>query len=161
MTSSKKCKKCEETKAIIDFYEHPNMADGHLNICKECTKKRVGKHRTNNIERIREYDRTRGKEKERMASAAIVSNRWRKRDSRIMAAHNKVSRAIRSGLLEKKPCIICGATKSYAHHESYNNPLDVVWYCQVHHKDRHKAMALAGIDPLLLIDEENSLSKDD
>ena len=65
MTSSKKCKKCEETKAIIDFYEHPKMADGHLNICKECTKKRVGKHRTNNIERIREYDRTRGKEKER------------------------------------------------------------------------------------------------
>ena len=54
MTSSKKCKKCEETKAIIDFYEHPKMADGHLNICKECTKKRVGKHRTNNIERIRE-----------------------------------------------------------------------------------------------------------
>lgn len=156
MTSSKICRKCEETKAIIDFYEHPKMADGHLNICKECTKKRVGEHRTKNIEQIREYDRTRGKEKERMATSAIISKRWAKRDSRIMSAHSKVSRAIRSGLLEKKSCVICGTTKSYAHHESYNRPLDVVWYCQVHHKARHKEMALAGIDPLLLIDEENN-----
>ena len=109
-----------------------------------------------NIEQIREYDRTRGKEKERMATSAIISKRWAKRDSRIMSAHSKVSRAIRSGLLEKKSCVICGTTKSYAHHESYNRPLDVVWYCQVHHKARHKEITLAGIDPLLLIDEENN-----
>lgn len=156
MTSSKKCRKCEKTKAISDFYKHTMMADGHLNICKECTKKRVGKHRLEHVERIREYDRTRGKEKERMASASIISQRWRKRDSRITAAHNKVSRAIKNGLLERQPCVICGDTKAYAHHESYNRPLDVVWYCQAHHKERHKAMAMAGIDPLMLIDEENN-----
>lgn len=155
MTSSKKCKKCEQYKPIGDFYKHDKMADGHLNICIDCTKSRVGKHRELNLEKIREYDRQRGKNKERMISAAIVSSRWRKRDSRIMAAHNKVARALKAGTLERKPCFVCGSKKSYAHHESYNMPLDIVWYCQIHHKERHKFMAINGIDPLISIDEES------
>jgi hypothetical protein len=155
MASSKKCKKCEQFKPIGDFYRHEQMADGHLNICADCTKARVCKHRKLNLEKIREYDRQRGKNKEQMAAASIVSSRWRKRDSRIMAAHNKVARAIKAGKLERKPCSICGSQKSYAHHESYNRPLDVIWYCQPHHKERHKIMALEGIDPLVLIDEES------
>lgn len=156
MVSSKVCRKCGESKAVEDFYKHSQMADGFLHICKECTKERVGNHRLNNLDKIREYDRTRGKEKERMASAAIISNRWRKRDSRISSAHNKVSRALRLGTLVKMPCCVCGSIKAFAHHESYNAPLDVVWYCQPHHKVRHKEMALAGIDPLILIDEEDA-----
>lgn len=155
MTSFKTCKKCEESKVIDEFYKHSEMADGFLNICKKCTKTRVNQHRQDNIERIREYDRIRGKGKERMAAAGIISRRWRKRDARIMAAHNKVTRAIRYGLILRQPCIICGSEKAYAHHESYNRPLDIVWYCQPHHKERHKIMAKEGIDPLILIDEED------
>jgi hypothetical protein len=156
MTSSKTCRKCGESKAIDEFYKHSQMADGFLNICKKCVKSRVGEHREKNIDKIREYDRTRGKQKERMLSASEVSKRWRKRDSRIMAAHNKVARAIKSGVLERQPCSVCGVEKSYAHHESYNEPLDVVWYCQIHHKERHKIMSIEGIDPLIIIDEEAS-----
>lgn len=35
----KKCFKCNQAKAITDFYVHKKMKDGHLNKCKVCTKK--------------------------------------------------------------------------------------------------------------------------
>ena len=39
----KNCFKCNTTKDIDDFYEHPQMGDGHLNKCKDCTKADVSK----------------------------------------------------------------------------------------------------------------------
>ena len=151
---SKQCFKCGAIKKIDEFYKHKKMGDGYLNKCIECTKKDALDHRNKNIEKIREYDRERGKNKERMRKASIVSTRWRNRDARITSAHNKVNRALRKGVLVRKPCVICGSEKSYAHHESYNRPLDVTWYCQPHHKERHKEMCLLGIDPLSKIDDE-------
>lgn len=50
----------------------------------------------------------------------------------------KTNHAIKSGLLSKRPCIICGDTNVQAHHESYDNPYDVIWLCDKHHKEKHK-----------------------
>jgi len=146
MTSSKTCFKCLQHLPTTEFYKHSRMADGYLGKCKECTKADANQHRSENLEKIRAYDRERGKKPERIKAAAEISAKWRKEDSRRMAAHNKVARALKAGKIEKQPCCICGSDKSMAHHESYDRPLDIVWYCQIHHKERHKQMAILGIE---------------
>jgi hypothetical protein len=52
-------------------------------------------------------------------------------------ARNKVASAIRSGTLVKLPCEVCGEVKSQGHHEDYSKPLEVIWLCAVHHKEKH------------------------
>lgn len=144
---SKKCVDCGIDQPITGFYTHKAMSDGHLNKCKTCVKARVGRHRSENLDRIRAYDRERAKHPERLRSMAAHTKAWRSADKRRTAAHNAVARAILAGRLDRQPCEWCGRIDSYAHHESYDNPLDVTWLCQPCHKQRHKEMVLAEIEP--------------
>ena len=55
----KTCKKCNVLKDLNEYYKHSRMADGHLNICKECKKIQQTETRNNNLEYYQEYDRNR------------------------------------------------------------------------------------------------------
>lgn len=145
MIRSKECFKCHAVKPLEEFYKHPMMADGHVNKCKTCNKKDVTDNRNKNIERVREYDRERSKNPERIKAMTAQTKLWREQDRRRGIAHNAVSRAIRSGTLSRQPCAVCGNEKSVAHHEDYDKPLDVVWLCQPCHVRRHKEI-LNGIN---------------
>jgi len=136
----KECFKCKLSKPLSEFYKHSQMKDGHVNKCIECNKKDVGKHRLENIEKIRQYDRERAKNPERIANNIEVNRAWREEDKRRGKAHAKVSYAIKKGVLIKMPCIRCGEQKSLAHHEDYDKPLEVMWLCQPCHKQRHKEL---------------------
>ena len=136
--SEKKCFKCQIIKPLTEFYKHSEMADGHLNKCKECTKNDANKHRFKNLEKIRAYDRERAKIPERIKATTEITRAWRAEDKKRSIAHNAVSRAIRNGSLFRLPCIRCGEKKSVAHHEDYDKPLEVMWLCQSCHKQRHK-----------------------
>ena len=41
MSRFKECKDCGETKPLGEFYTHPGMSDGHLNICKKCNIRKI------------------------------------------------------------------------------------------------------------------------
>jgi len=134
----KLCFKCKTVKPLFDFYKHQKMADGHVNKCKECNKNDVMEHRLKNLEKVRQYDRDRGKNPERTKANAEITRIWRAEDKRRQKAHNAVHRSIKKGELIRKPCCRCNEKKSLAHHEDYDKPLDVMWLCQPCHKQRHK-----------------------
>jgi len=136
----KRCFKCEETKALSEFYKHSQMADGYLGKCKDCTKKDAEATRQQKMkdpewvekERIRQLLKER---KRRQAESGrlfgtyvkprMFRTHWRERNPEKMKAHNAVNNAIRDGKLQPMPCVVCGE-KAHGHHEDYSKPLDVV-----------------------------------
>ena len=138
MIRSKECFKCKTVKPLSDFYKHSQMADGHLNKCKDCTKNDVSNHRLENIDKIRAYDRERSKQSERIKQNSENTKLWRQQDKRRAVAHRAVAMAIKKGTLTRQPCQRCSSVNSLAHHEDYDYPLQVVWLCQPCHKQRHK-----------------------
>lgn len=166
----KQCKSCGEIKPLSEFYTHSAMLDGRLNHCKVCVKSRVNKHRTDNIERIREYDRNRPNQSERVKKNCerVKQKRnsgdevfkesdrnrirdYRKRNPEKYKAHGCVNNALRSGLLIRpSACSCCSKEcKPQGHHWSYleEHWLDVVWLCTRCHADEHKRLRELGVDP--------------
>lgn len=153
---TKACFKCGQVKPLSGFYRHFQMSDGHLNKCKECTKRDSRNTRSAKIEYYRAYDRARSDQPHRIAirkrvavdrknnheTRAIDAARtaeWNERNSEKRAAHVKVGNAIRDGKLKPQPCERCSqAVGVQAHHEDYSKPLDVIWLCPPCHGQRHR-----------------------
>ena len=133
----KQCFKCGETKRISEFYVHPQMADGHLNKCKECTKRDVAEHRRGKgRERILAYDRARAKTPERKdVSRRVKQEYYRKYPERRVTAM-AVQRAKRGGeLVPPERCSECGRKGNiHGHHKDYSKPLDIEWLCEHCHR---------------------------
>ena len=142
----KNCFKCQRLLPISEFYGHPRMADGHLNKCKDCTRKDV-KENEQRLRKdpnwvIKERGRCRKKSQRRRAEGRqrvnaeakkLAQTKYRHKYPEKAAARLKTARA----RLVKQPCAICGNSKVEAHHEDYSRPLDVTWLCSKHHAARH------------------------
>lgn len=155
----KKCFKCGIEKPLTDYYKHKEMGDGHLNKCKECTKKDSTKHRADNLEKVRAYDRARGRTEERKQKNRDYKQRvlredpqrwkemrykackkYKEKNKEKYIATSRLRYAVTSGKIKKKNCEICGSSKSEAHHPDYSKPLKVIWLCDFHHKEEHKRL---------------------
>lgn len=146
----KACLGCGQHKPLSEFYTHARMADGHLNKCKDCVKKRIYQHRADNIEEVRAYDRKRGDQPDRLAAhrayaqtergkerLAAGNKAWIDRNQEKRQCHITFGNALRDGKIQPQPCEECGA-EAEAHHEDYSKPLEVQWLCMEHHKALHK-----------------------
>lgn len=52
-------------------------------------------------------------------------------------ARSELNHYLRDKHIERKPCEVCGA-KAEAHHDNYDEPLQVRWLCFRHHREWHK-----------------------
>jgi hypothetical protein len=140
----KTCKDCGILKPKSEFYRHPMMADGTVNICKTCNKAKVRNNRNKNIDYYQWYDQTRNSTKERVERRVDYA----KRNSAKMArykiesalrypdktkARQVLCKAIKNGEIRRFPCRVCGSLDSEGHHDDYSKPLDVTWLCPKHH----------------------------
>jgi hypothetical protein len=130
------------------------MGDGHLNKCIACTKADVTAHRVANIERVRAYDRSRSSMPHRMAARKDYQQTPEGRAAHQRAlkasalkyperakARIKFRNAVRDGKVAVWP--ICAVPDCQGHpeghHPDYSAPLAVVWLCNAHHREAHKA----------------------
>ena len=135
--TTKTCFRCGRVKDIDEFYCHPQMGDGHLGKCKECTKNDVRESYALNRAKKSEYEKQRNQTPERRTKKRQYQVDRRLRNPEKYAANAMVARALKSGRLKKGPCVYCGSTnRIQAHHRDYSKPLDVIWVCFVCHRER-------------------------
>jgi hypothetical protein len=136
MTMTKRCFKCGATKPIGDFYVHRMMGDGHLNKCKECTKRDTAaryhaKWGEAQRRRRKRRDDPAARERDRLTRLEYRKRPEVRAKSR---ARYQVLLAIKRGDLVREPCVRCGSTKLVeGHHHDYSKPLEVEWLCRACH----------------------------
>lgn len=119
------CSGCYEEKPASEFYKSVLNKDGLLGQCKTCHNKNVNARRK--TKKLLQYDEIASHKK-----FWLAENKLKKK------AHQMVGYAVQKGDLIRQPCERCGTTENViAHHEDYNKPLDIVWLCQYHHRERH------------------------
>lgn len=133
----KVCFKCHIEKEVSEFYRHPQMADGLLSKCKECTKKDVREYAEKNAKKVRAYMARRESNPRRKAKRIEYQRKSRELNPAKYKARLWVNNALRHGKLKRLPCEKCGNKKSEAHHEDYSKPKEIKWLCFRHHREAH------------------------
>ena len=122
----KVCMSCGKEKPIDEFYSHSQMKDGHLNKCKECTKRDVKTYRETNPNA-------------QLTTRIKACEKNPTQDN----AHKALNTALKAGkIIKPDRCQSCGRNDSEsrlcAHHYDYSRPLDVIWLCSVCHRHSDK-----------------------
>lgn len=156
------CKRCENDKEITEFYAHPAMADGYLNICKPC-KKEESKERYDRLSNDPEWvesERERNLEKYyRLYATGYVFKAPPGSEAEKQFARRCVAQAVKAGVLVRpEHCPRCGKKKRRieAHHHDYSKPLEVEWLCSPCHKEEH-LVYVGNEDPEEEATDEESL----
>lgn len=121
---NKICIRCKISKPISEFYKSALNKDGYVNSCKPC-------HLNNN----KKY-----KKKKLLQYEEVPQSKkfWLEENKLKNKAHRAVYYAIKKGTLIRQPCERCGTTIDVVgHHEDYSKPLEVMWLCPQHHRERH------------------------
>ena len=148
---------CGGNFPLTEFYRHPKSKDGYLGKCKACQRENAKNarlsRRAKDLNADRKYERERARNPKRKAYRLRYAQsaegrerlregkaRWIERNKVKRAAHISVGTALRAGTLIRKPCEVCGAEGTQAHHDDYSKPLDVRWLCPPCHSAHHVKM---------------------
>lgn len=138
----KKCFKCGIKKELSEFYVHPRMGDGHLNKCKECTKKDVRVDYAKNIisPEWHEKQKERGRDKYRRLNYKDIYKIGTDEKRIIMKKYNE--KYPEKYIAKAKSVMIKAPAGFEKHHWSYNKEhyKDVLFLTREHHNAAHRYM---------------------
>ena len=87
-----------------------------------------------------QHDRMLADAKQRQATPCYRAKEQQRRErpaARLkQRARSAAYRALTKGLLVRQPCEVCGGLDVQMHHDDYDKPLDVRWFCRQHHFHR-------------------------
>lgn len=147
------CSQCGQTKKNKLF---PKTASAK---CKSCISLRGEKYYVKNYSSIRSKQAqfyVENREQIRASQKAFVNTpegwetwlrshkKYVKNNPHKVWARNVLRRAVLKGIIEKQPCIVCGAD-AHAHHPDYSKPLDVIWLCRRHHQILHNYLRAQNV----------------
>lgn len=160
MIETKVCFKCKRELPLSEFYKHPQMGDGHLNKCKECTRKDARKKYTENSanDAYMDKERARGREKYRRLGYRNVPPTGKQISKRMLYP----------ALRQTKKAIHADVPKGFElHHWNYRNINEVIvlnrrLHSRLHTKinlDLDAGYYLLGDKPLDTIEKHLSVVK--
>ena len=138
----KECLRCGLPKDLSVSGKDKRHKDGRESSCKDCISRYNREYHTahrdhiltnhrvwlnDNKDHVTEYRRAHREKISEHSRSWIVKNPEK------ATAYRKVRNAIKSGVLDRLPCEVCGSKKSHAHHDDYNKPFEVKWLCATHH----------------------------
>lgn len=140
-----KCPKCKNEKPATSFPTDNSRKYGLYPWCRECVSYAWRERYRNSLVARKKHlakiwfsgnkDRIRAYNKRKLL-------KWGTK----IAAQTKLRNAVKSGRVVKLPCEAafgtCGILKVQGHHPDYKKPLEVVWLCDRHHKERHNRLIL-------------------
>jgi hypothetical protein len=114
-----KCRVCLKHKLLSSFWKDKSRGSGVCSICKDCYRNSEygDKKRTY----IREYMKKYIKDP---------------KNQNKLNARKITKQAIKDKILKVLPCEVCGQ-KAEAHHPNYNDPMNIKWLCDLHHRELH------------------------
>jgi hypothetical protein len=142
--NQKRCTMCKGVKPTDQFYKNHKSADRHGSQCKICSSnyRRTWAQREHIRERLKKMSHE--YRLEHPESTGDSRRLWRAKYPQKKKAHSVIWRAIKKGRIAKQPCSICGEINTHAHHDDYNQPLNIRWLCKAHHVAWHRVFITEG-----------------
>jgi hypothetical protein len=134
MIGTKICSRCNEPKPTRSFYKRGGKPRSE---CKTCSNKDKSSWVNRNRAKVQEQNRDWYKNNKEKKDKWYKENREAHPEK--VEAHNLVAVAIQKRWLVPQPCEMCEETEVVAHHEDYDKPLEVNWYCRSCHAKVHHA----------------------
>ncbi len=131
----KTCSKCKRALPIDQFHKAKQNKDGLKGQCKRCRYLHEVGYR--NKPKTKEHRRAYSKQVRQTAKRKLYDQFYQQKDKTRKQCRGVARYMMKTGKIKKRPCAVCGSSKSEMHHANYEFPNAVTWLCKQHHEQEH------------------------